>query len=333
MRKCVQISTFPPLPNNMTSSFLRSTRNLSSVHSGSGRGWGPLRSSSDPGRGESVLRSLLEPWSDCCKYPLKVSHWEAIALRSNFFSGHCVGSKLSRAEAKRWTRVLTFQSRHSAMLLELIAALLSPASSAVSSSTFVFPHYTGRLLKIGTSTVVHSPEVVCRVNGRRTAHSKHTNQLLGKVSRVITQKTGLLPEILFLASTSPWVHVKSLKVGSSRRLLVAFNGTCWAHNFYASLLGKWFMIKTQHDTKYNHQLWENIHFNFSWSVNKVTVTKGLCAISSVKLSVYNNSPCDQFIGLQRKHSTSREWILGSNTGSRKWNNLLLKRCHLAQQFW
>lgn len=78
------------LPNNMISNFLRSTRNLSSVHSGSGSGWGPLRSSSDPGRGESVLRSLLEPWSDCCKYPLKASHWAAMALRSNFSSGQVV---------------------------------------------------------------------------------------------------------------------------------------------------------------------------------------------------------------------------------------------------
>lgn len=74
----------------MISSFLRSTRNLSSVHSGSGSGWSPLRSSSDPGRGESVLRSLLEPWSDWCKYPLKVSHWAAMALRSNFSSGQVV---------------------------------------------------------------------------------------------------------------------------------------------------------------------------------------------------------------------------------------------------
>lgn len=74
----------------MISNFLRSTRNLSSVHSGSGSGWGPLRSSSDPGRGESVLRSLLEPWSDCCKYPLKVSHWAAMALLSNFSSGQVV---------------------------------------------------------------------------------------------------------------------------------------------------------------------------------------------------------------------------------------------------
>lgn len=71
----------------MTSSFLRSTRNLSSVHSGSGSGWGPLRSSSEPGRGESVLRSLLEPWSDCCKYPVKASHWAAMALRGNFSKG------------------------------------------------------------------------------------------------------------------------------------------------------------------------------------------------------------------------------------------------------
>ncbi|TNN70577.1 hypothetical protein EYF80_019161 [Liparis tanakae] len=74
----------------MTSNFLRSTRNLSSVHSGSGSGQSPLRSSSDPGRGESALRSLLEPWSDCSKYPLKASHWAAIAPLSNFSSGHCV---------------------------------------------------------------------------------------------------------------------------------------------------------------------------------------------------------------------------------------------------
>lgn len=74
------------LPNNMISSFLRSTRNLSSVHSGS-RGCGPLRSSSDPGRGESALRSLLEPWSDCGKYPDKGSHWAAMTLRYSFSRG------------------------------------------------------------------------------------------------------------------------------------------------------------------------------------------------------------------------------------------------------
>ena len=73
----------------MTSSFLRSTRNLSSVHSGSGKTWGPLKSSSDPGIGES-LRSLFEPWSDWCKYPLKESHWAAIALHSNVSNDHCV---------------------------------------------------------------------------------------------------------------------------------------------------------------------------------------------------------------------------------------------------
>lgn len=72
------------LPNNMISSFLRSTRNLSSVHSGSGSGCGPLRSSSDPGRGESALRSLLDPWSDCGRYPDKESHWAAMTLRSSF---------------------------------------------------------------------------------------------------------------------------------------------------------------------------------------------------------------------------------------------------------
>ena len=83
------------LPNNMISSFLRSTLKRSSVHSGSGGGCGACRSSSDPGGGESVLRSLLEPWSDCCcccccKYPLRVSHWAAMALHSNVSSGHCV---------------------------------------------------------------------------------------------------------------------------------------------------------------------------------------------------------------------------------------------------
>lgn len=79
----------------MTSSFLRSTRNLSSVHSGSGGGWGPLRSSSEPGRGESALRSLLEPWSDCCKYPAKASHWAAMALR-----GNCSGQGPLRTASK-----------------------------------------------------------------------------------------------------------------------------------------------------------------------------------------------------------------------------------------
>ena len=79
----------------MISSFLRSTLKRSSVHSGSGGGCGACRSSSDPGGGESVLRSLLEPWSDCCcccccKYPLRVSHWAAMALHSNVSSGHCV---------------------------------------------------------------------------------------------------------------------------------------------------------------------------------------------------------------------------------------------------
>lgn len=87
------ISVFLSLPNNMTSSFLRSTRNLSSVHSGSGKAWGPLKSSSEPGTGESVLRSLFEPWSDCCKYPLRESHWAAIALHSNVSNGHCVSKK------------------------------------------------------------------------------------------------------------------------------------------------------------------------------------------------------------------------------------------------
>ena len=82
----------------MISNFLRSTLKRSSVHSGSGGGCGACRSSSDPGGGESVLRSLLEPWSDCCccccccccKYPLRVSHWAAMALHSNVSSGHCV---------------------------------------------------------------------------------------------------------------------------------------------------------------------------------------------------------------------------------------------------
>lgn len=73
----------------MTSSFLRSTRNLSSVHSGSGKTRHP-KSSSEPGTGESVLRSLFEPWSDCCKYPLNESHWAAIAPHSNLSSGRCV---------------------------------------------------------------------------------------------------------------------------------------------------------------------------------------------------------------------------------------------------
>lgn len=90
------------LPNNMTSSFLRSTRNLSSVHSGSGSCRGPPRSSSDPGRGESALRSLLEPWSDCCKYPLKPSHWAAMALRG----ARGVSARASRSEKRARTKAL-----------------------------------------------------------------------------------------------------------------------------------------------------------------------------------------------------------------------------------
>lgn len=74
----------------MISSFLRSTRNLSSVHSGSGSGCGPLRSSSDPGRGESALHSLLDPWSDCGKYPDKESHWAAMTLRYSFSRGQII---------------------------------------------------------------------------------------------------------------------------------------------------------------------------------------------------------------------------------------------------
>lgn len=93
LQNMAKISVFLSLPNNMISSFLRSTRNLSSVHSGSGKAWGPLKSSSDPGTGESVLRSLFEPWSDCCKYPLRESHWVAIALHSNVSNGHCVSKK------------------------------------------------------------------------------------------------------------------------------------------------------------------------------------------------------------------------------------------------
>lgn len=81
------------LPNNMISSFLRSTRNLSSVHSGSGGTGGPPVSSSETGRGESVLRSLLEPGSDCWRYPLKESHWAAMTStmhRSCHSATHCV---------------------------------------------------------------------------------------------------------------------------------------------------------------------------------------------------------------------------------------------------
>lgn len=87
------------LPNNMISSFLRSTRNLSSVHSGS-RGCGPLRSSSDPGRGESALRSLLEPWSDCGKYPDKESHWAAMTLRYSFSRGR-LSAEITEQHAAR----------------------------------------------------------------------------------------------------------------------------------------------------------------------------------------------------------------------------------------
>lgn len=52
------------LPCNMASSFFLSTRNRSSLHSGLCRGAPATRSSSEPGMGESVLRSLLEPGSD-----------------------------------------------------------------------------------------------------------------------------------------------------------------------------------------------------------------------------------------------------------------------------
>lgn len=95
------------LPNNMISSFLRSTRNLSSVHSGS-RGCGPLRSSSDPGRGESALRSLLEPWSDWGKYPDKESHWAAMTLRYSFSRGR-LSAEITEQRAAG--------SRHSEQLL------------------------------------------------------------------------------------------------------------------------------------------------------------------------------------------------------------------------
>lgn len=86
------------LPNNMISSFLRSTRNLSSVHSGSGSGCGPLRSSSDPGRGESALHSLLDPLSDCGKYPDKESHWAAMTLRYSFSRGPIIHGAARRSQ-------------------------------------------------------------------------------------------------------------------------------------------------------------------------------------------------------------------------------------------
>lgn len=73
----------PPSPWSMASSFFLSTRNRSSPHSGLCRGrGGPAESSSEPGTGESVLRSLLEPGSEsgCCRYPLSGSHWAAMAL-------------------------------------------------------------------------------------------------------------------------------------------------------------------------------------------------------------------------------------------------------------
>lgn len=82
----------------MISSFLRSTRNLSSVHSGSGSGCGPLRSSSDPGRGESALHSLLDPWSDCGKYPDKESHWAAMTLRYSFSRGQIIHGAARRSQ-------------------------------------------------------------------------------------------------------------------------------------------------------------------------------------------------------------------------------------------
>lgn len=67
----------------MASSFFLSTLNRSSPHSGLCRGrGGPTESSSEPGRGESVLRSLLEPGSErgCCRYPLSGSHRAAMVL-------------------------------------------------------------------------------------------------------------------------------------------------------------------------------------------------------------------------------------------------------------
>lgn len=91
------------LPNNMISSFFRSTRNLSSVHSGSGGAVGPLESSSDTGRGESVLRSLLEPGSDCCKYPLKGSHWAAMTFTEHRWLSAAVRSDHSSGE---WAPVI-----------------------------------------------------------------------------------------------------------------------------------------------------------------------------------------------------------------------------------
>lgn len=128
------------LPNNMTSSFLRSTRNLSSVHSGSGSGCGPLRSSSDPGRGESVLRSLLEPWSDCCKYPLRVSHWAAIIAPGGRCGLFCFFKSKSSRSKSWWTSVNFFF-----FLIIIIPSLLGvvrahrSASPRASSALFLTP--------------------------------------------------------------------------------------------------------------------------------------------------------------------------------------------------
>lgn len=139
----------------MTSNFLRSTRNLSSVHSGSGGGWSPLRSSSDPGRGESALRSLLEPWSDCCKYLHSASHWAAMTPLSNFSRGHCgvfnfffKYSTQSRAKRLNFCELFFFF-----FFIPLIRGCRADSlqrswdfSSAVSSGRLRFlPPFTGRV--------------------------------------------------------------------------------------------------------------------------------------------------------------------------------------------
>ncbi len=287
----------------MTSSFLRSTRNLSSVHSGSGSGWGPLRSSSDPGRGESVLRSLLEPWSDCCKYPLKASHWAAIALRSNFSSGHCVLFKVKLSRSRFAGLALTFNS------------VTSRCCAGSSQRSFFKPL---RSPPLGTTSKNRSTHWTARyrlsaeLTERRAAHSKHTNQLLGKVSRVILRKKKEEKKKTRDSSQKHffervYLPLRSCEVSHLLFVRTSFDSICVCVKQLLCLV-YW---KPMRDYS---QLQQTKSVIMSWKFNLMPLDmkmKSLWTIKhkgrpdlsifmplfSVRLAVNNNTPCDQFIGL------------------------------------